>query len=147
MKSHTVHCNANSCIICSVATGVLVFSWAVQASCVNSVTQVFHPNIDLEGNICLNILREDWKPVLSISSIIYGLQFLFLVSTPRTSRHCLYAPMRHMCDIPCILLDLPRYMLGAYPSDTLCLLCPDSALDAKVAFVSLHLLYRYCSVR
>lgn len=42
--------------------------------------QVFHPNIDVDGNICLNILREDWKPVLSISSIIYGLQFLFLVS-------------------------------------------------------------------
>jgi len=41
--------------------------------------QVYHPNIDMEGNICLNILREDWKPVLSISSIIYGLQFLFLV--------------------------------------------------------------------
>ena len=40
---------------------------------------MFHPNIDLEGNVCLNILREDWKPVLSINSIIYGLQFLFLV--------------------------------------------------------------------
>jgi ubiquitin-conjugating enzyme E2 M len=40
---------------------------------------VYHPNIDLEGKICLNILREDWKPVLSISSVIYGLQFLFLV--------------------------------------------------------------------
>jgi ubiquitin-conjugating enzyme E2 M len=41
--------------------------------------QVYHPNIDIEGKICLNILREDWKPVLSISSVIYGLQFLFLV--------------------------------------------------------------------
>lgn len=41
--------------------------------------QVYHPNIDLEGNVCLNILREDWKPVLSINSVIYGLQFLFLV--------------------------------------------------------------------
>lgn len=51
--------------------------------------QVFHPNIDQEGKICLNILREDWKPVLSISSVIYGLQFLFLVSTtcvPRATR-------------------------------------------------------------
>ena len=41
--------------------------------------QVFHPNIDLEGNVCLNILREDWKPVLSINSVLYGLQYLFLV--------------------------------------------------------------------
>jgi hypothetical protein len=27
------------------------------------LVQVYHPNIDLEGNVCLNILREDWKPV------------------------------------------------------------------------------------
>mmetsp|Transcript_38748 Transcript_38748/g.74255 ORF Transcript_38748/g.74255 Transcript_38748/m.74255 type:complete len:182 (+) Transcript_38748:96-641(+) len=45
-------------------------------------TKVYHPNIDLEGNVCLNILREDWKPVLSINSIIYGLQFLFLDPNP-----------------------------------------------------------------
>jgi ubiquitin-protein ligase len=25
--------------------------------------QIYHPNLDLEGNVCLNILREDWKPV------------------------------------------------------------------------------------
>lgn len=43
-------------------------------------TKVYHPNIDLEGNVCLNILREDWKPVLTINSIVYGLQYLFLVS-------------------------------------------------------------------
>lgn len=41
---------------------------------------VYHPNIDLEGNVCLNILREDWKPVLTINSVIYGLQYLFLVN-------------------------------------------------------------------
>ena len=42
--------------------------------------KVYHPNIDLDGNVCLNILREDWKPVLTINSIVYGLQYLFLVS-------------------------------------------------------------------
>ena len=41
-------------------------------------TTVFHPNIDMEGHVCLNILREDWKPVLTIQSIIMGLQFLML---------------------------------------------------------------------
>lgn len=42
------------------------------------ILQIYHPNIDLEGNICLNILREDWKPVLNLNAIIVGLQFLFL---------------------------------------------------------------------
>ena len=38
--------------------------------------KIYHPNIDLEGNVCLNILREDWKPVLDINAVIYGLIFL-----------------------------------------------------------------------
>uniref|UniRef100_A0A7S3LU90 UBC core domain-containing protein n=1 Tax=Palpitomonas bilix TaxID=652834 RepID=A0A7S3LU90_9EUKA len=45
---------------------------------VHCETKVYHPNIDEEGNVCLNILREDWKPVLNINSCIMGLQFLFL---------------------------------------------------------------------
>nr|AAH26581.1 Ube2m protein [Mus musculus] len=31
----------------------------------------------------LSAHREDWKPVLTINSIIYGLQYLFLVSRVR----------------------------------------------------------------
>ena len=44
--------------------------------------KVYHPNIDLEGNVCLNILREDWKPVLSISSVVFGLSLLFSEPNP-----------------------------------------------------------------
>lgn len=49
------------------------------ATCAICIFQVYHPNIDLEGNVCLNILREDWKPVLNINTIIYGLYHLFTV--------------------------------------------------------------------
>lgn len=36
--------------------------------------KIYHPNIDLEGKVCLNILREDWKPVLNLNAVIVGLQ-------------------------------------------------------------------------
>jgi len=40
--------------------------------------QIYHPNIQADGNICLNILREDWKPVLTLNSVMVGLQYLLL---------------------------------------------------------------------
>lgn len=45
-------------------------------------TLLYHPNIDFQGNVCLNILRQDWKPVLTLSSVLYGLQLLFLEPNP-----------------------------------------------------------------
>ena len=46
--------------------------------------QVWHPNIDLNGNICLNILylppKGEWTPVLDVEAVYYGLVFLFAVS-------------------------------------------------------------------
>eukprot|EP01069_Polyplicarium_translucidae_P001228 Polyplicarium_translucidae@DN1583_c0_g1_i1.p2 len=45
-------------------------------------TKIYHPNIDLRGNVCLNILREEWKPVLAISSVVYGLLYLLLEPNP-----------------------------------------------------------------
>ena len=44
--------------------------------------KIWHPNIDLDGNVCLNILRADWKPVLEINSVILGLIFLFIDPNP-----------------------------------------------------------------
>ena len=45
---------------------------------VKCVPKVYHPNLDLDGNVCLNILREDWKPVLNLNAVMVGLQYLFL---------------------------------------------------------------------
>jgi ubiquitin-conjugating enzyme E2 M len=45
-------------------------------------TRLYHPNIDLDGNVCLNILRGDWKPVLCINAVILGLSFLFTEPNP-----------------------------------------------------------------
>ncbi|KAG9393820.1 Ubiquitin-conjugating enzyme [Carpediemonas membranifera] len=37
---------------------------------------LYHPNIDWEGNVCLNILREDHSSALDLSAFIAGLQFI-----------------------------------------------------------------------
>jgi len=64
--------------------GAFVFSFIINMNYpheppkVKCTQTIYHPNVDLEGNVCLNILREDWKPVLNLNSVMVGLQYLFL---------------------------------------------------------------------
>jgi ubiquitin-conjugating enzyme E2 M len=46
------------------------------------LTKIFHPNIDLSGNVCLNLLKVDiaeggWSAAKSLIDIITGIFFLF----------------------------------------------------------------------
>jgi ubiquitin-protein ligase len=49
---------------------------------VKCTQKIYHPNIDLEGNVCLNILREDWKPVLNLNAVVVGLQVRYEARQP-----------------------------------------------------------------
>ncbi|KAJ3721714.1 ubiquitin-conjugating enzyme/RWD-like protein [Lentinula raphanica] len=66
------------------AGGTFQFSFAINTNYphdppkVKCTQTIYHPNVDLEGNVCLNILREDWKPVLNLNAVMVGLQYLFL---------------------------------------------------------------------
>lgn len=43
---------------------------------------IYHPNINFEGKICLNVLRDGWQPVMTITHVIYGLLLLFEQPNP-----------------------------------------------------------------
>jgi len=45
-------------------------------------TMIYHPNIDWEGHVCLNILRADWMPVLNLGAVVFGIVTLFLQPNP-----------------------------------------------------------------
>src|SRR5690349_5432624 len=62
-------------------------------------TKIFHPNIDYNGYISLNILRADWKPIIEFSVIFAGLYLLFLEPNPNdTLNHEAGALMRQDVD-------------------------------------------------
>ncbi|GMI83731.1 RUB1 conjugating enzyme 1 [Hibiscus trionum] len=92
--------------------GKFVFTFQVKCK-----TKMHHPNIDLEGNACLSILRDDWKPVLNINTIVYGLVHLF--TQPNYED-----PLNH--DAAPVLRDNPklfesnvrREMIGGYVGQT-----------------------------
>eukprot|EP01059_Diplonema_ambulator_P001785 TRINITY_DN11512_c0_g1_i1.p1 TRINITY_DN11512_c0_g1~~TRINITY_DN11512_c0_g1_i1.p1 ORF type:complete len:180 (+),score=61.78 TRINITY_DN11512_c0_g1_i1:66-605(+) len=44
--------------------------------------KIFHPNIDEDGKVCLNILRAEWRPVLTIKAVIFGMELLFSEPNP-----------------------------------------------------------------
>ena len=57
-------------------------SYPHHAPKVHLITPIYHPNIDTEGNVCLNILRKDWTPVFSIQTVVFGVLSLFFSPEP-----------------------------------------------------------------
>ncbi|KAK8729221.1 hypothetical protein OTU49_008684, partial [Cherax quadricarinatus] len=51
-------------------------SYPYSAPTVKFITSCFHPNVDLHGNICLDILKEKWSASYDVRSILLSIQSL-----------------------------------------------------------------------
>ena len=47
------------------------------------ITKVYHPNINAQGGICLDILKDQWSPALSITKVLLSISSLLTDANPR----------------------------------------------------------------
>ena len=56
-------------------------------------TRIYHPNINSNGGICLDILKDQWSAVYSVQSVLLSIQGLLAEANPASPLNAYAAQM------------------------------------------------------
>ncbi|KAL9646214.1 hypothetical protein ABK040_008087 [Willaertia magna] len=52
---------------------------------IHFVTPIYHPNVNTDGKICLNILDKEWNPAVNISQVLDTIKILIREPNPESA--------------------------------------------------------------
>jgi len=68
---------------------------------------MYHPNIDMSGNICLDILKEEWSAVYNVQTILLSIQSMLAEPNPKSPLNAQYVP--RVPSQPMLLTPFPLF--------------------------------------